>query len=157
MTIFLVVMVARLIATVKSLFGFFSTPTGQAIAIVALCGGCLFAGDLHGERKELAATNKRIAALNAQWKAREEKAAKDFAEEREKRDASVDAAVEQLVADRTADLAAQASDLQKKVDAYEKAKPHPNCVLGPADISGGLRAPKQRPAASANARSAFKR
>ena len=142
MTIFLVVMVARLIATVKSLFAFFSTPAGQAVAIVLLCAGCMFAGDVHGHRKELAAENKRIAALNAQWKAREELAAKAFAEERKKRDASVDKDIEQLVADRTAELAAQAAELQKKVDAYEKANPHANCVLGPADI-GRLRAPKR--------------
>lgn len=132
--------IVELLAIFKRLLAFFTTPIGQVIGVVILCAVCLFLGDLHGQRTQIAQCNKRVAALDAVWAAKVKKAGEEFAAARKNRDSNVEDYVNGLVASRTAELAAKAADLQKKVDEYEKTDSHHGlCVLGPADIDGGVR------------------
>jgi multidrug resistance efflux pump len=84
---------------------FLSTPTGQAVAVIALCLVSFAAGDIRRTRLD-----------DAAWRAREEKAARALAE-REARIARETAAD---AAQRMAALAHQANDLQQKVTDYER-------------------------------------
>ena len=137
--------VADLLGIVKNVFAFFRTPVGQVLGILALCALFLVIGIVKTARSyetKIAAINvahqREISGLNAAWQAKVDKASADFRKYRTERDQKVDADVTAKVAAATADLSAKSQKLEAEVRAYAKL-PHKNCVLGPADLTDGLR------------------
>jgi hypothetical protein len=115
---------------------FLSTPTGQAVAVIALCLVAFAAGDIRRTRLD-----------DAAWRVREAAAAR-AAEQRDARLAEETAAD---AAARIATLAHQAQDLQQKVTDYERTlatRDDRACLATPDDVRSlrGL-APDGAPAA----------
>jgi hypothetical protein len=78
--------------------------------LVALAIGIAWvAGDVHGHRHE-------NAAWSAKWSAAEAKSERD----RQARDAFVKAKIEKDAGDRLAEVSARSTELEKKVEAYER-------------------------------------
>src|SRR5262245_12088595 len=101
---------------------FLATPTGQAVAVVALCLGAFAASDIRRTRLD-----------DATWRSREAAAAR-AAEQRDARIAQETAAD---AAARIAALAQQAQDLQQKVTDYEHTlatRDDRACLATPDDV-----------------------
>jgi ABC-type transport system involved in cytochrome bd biosynthesis fused ATPase/permease subunit len=141
--------VALVIGAVRSVFSFFETPIGQVVGILLLCAIFLIVGVVHTARVYEAkivvlnaAHQRDIDGLNAAWRARIDKAAAAFRQDRKNRDDEVRSEIGDKVADATKEIAARAAELKAEVKAYAKL-PHQKCVLGPADLDDGMRAPRR--------------
>jgi hypothetical protein len=128
---------AQVTGVVREAVRFLATPTGQAVAVIALCLVAFAAGDIRRTRLD-----------DAMFRAREAAAAR-AAQERDARIAQETAAD---AATRIAALAQQAHDLQQKVIDYERTlatRDDRACLATPDDVRSlrGL-APDGAPAAA---------
>src|SRR5262245_58813601 len=101
---------------------FLATPTGQAVAVIALCLVSFAAGDVRRTRLD-----------DAAWRAREAQAARAAAE----RAAELAALTATDAAARIATLAQEADHLQQKVTDYERTlstRDDRACLAGPDDV-----------------------
>lgn len=135
------------IGAVEAIFDFFKTPVGQVLGIIMLCALFCVIGVVHTAKVyevkivALNAAHQRdIDGLNSAWQGKVDEAGAKFKQDRKDRDDDVDTEVSAKVAAATADLTAHADKLQAEVNAYAKL-PHQKCVLGPADLDDGVRAP----------------
>ena len=144
------------IGAVEAIFDFFKTPVGQVLGIIMLCALFCVIGVVHTAKVyevkivALNAAHQRdIDGLNSAWQVESglqvraqgvDEAGAKFKQDRKDRDDDVDTEVSAKVAAATADLTAHADKLQAEVNAYAKL-PHQKCVLGPADLDDGVRAP----------------
>ena len=116
--------VARLFAVAREVLRFLATPTGQAVAVVALCLASFVAGDIRRTRLD-----------DAAWQAREEEAARAAAE----RDARIRQETAADAAQRIAAVVHEANELQQKVTDYERTistRNHRACLATPDDVRG---------------------
>lgn len=111
------VVVAAIAALVKATFS-----TRLGVGAVMLAAG-LIAGELHADSGAEAACQARMDARDLEWQAREAQAAALYNAARAKRDADVAAAIAAKNADRDALIGKLVTDLQQKVDRYEKDTP----------------------------------
>jgi signal transduction histidine kinase len=132
--------VARLAAVAREALRFLSTPTGQAVAVVALCVASFVAGDVRRTRLD-----------DAAWRAREQQVARAAAE----RDARIRQETATDAAQRLTAVLQEANELQQKVTDYERtisARNDRACLATPDDVRG-LRdlAPQSEPGAGRGA------
>lgn len=113
----------------------FLTGPGKPVGIALLVGMVwlhgFWKGDAHGDAQCVV----KIEGVNKTWSERVDRAAEDFARERERRDSKIASDIDGEVARQTAALQEREAAAQKEIQRYEEElrKRGGACRLGPAD------------------------